>query len=104
MYIQHMKPDYVDIRAAGRELVEQCLALRLRKVTRVATRIYDDELRSLGPTVNQLAVLAILAAREAALPSDLCRILDMERSTVTRTANRMVRNGWIEDCDAQPVE
>ena len=43
---------------------EMCLATRVRQLSRIVTRVYDDALRPLGITASQYTLLAQLASRD----------------------------------------
>jgi DNA-binding MarR family transcriptional regulator len=73
----------------------ECFAVRLRLLNRVITRIYDDALRPLGVTVNQMNILAVVENMSEAEPGVIGRFLHMEKSTVSRNIERMRRQGWL---------
>ena len=79
------------------QMTRECLAMRVRLLSRAITRIYDDALASLGLTANQLNILTAIEAAEAITPGGLARRLDMDKSTVSRTVARMIEHGWIEE-------
>ncbi len=80
------------VETIGRE----CIAGRVRKLSRVITGIYDRALRSHGIKVNQAGILIMLSLVETPTPGDICRGLQMEKSTVSRNVERMRKQGWIE--------
>lgn len=73
-----------------------CIAGRLRLLNRVVTNLYDEALRPLGVRLSQGNVLAVTAKLGVARPADVCDILQLDSSTLSRTMDRMVENGWIE--------
>jgi DNA-binding MarR family transcriptional regulator len=73
----------------------ECFAVRLRLLNRVITRVYDEALRPLGLTVNQMNILAVLENLSEAEAGDIGRVLHMEKSTVSRNTERMRRQGWL---------
>src|SRR5262245_42620602 len=73
-----------------------CIAVRLRLLNRVVTKIYDDELRSLGLKVSQLNVLVLAAKLGLARPAQICSLLRMDTSTLSRGVERMRAKGWLE--------
>ena len=77
-------------------IAAQCLAVRLRRLNRQVSRIYDDALRPLGIKVSQLNILVAATRMGEAKPSDVCRVLDLDASTLSRNLERMRRRGWIE--------
>lgn len=72
-----------------------CIAYRVRLLSRVITGIYDRALLPLGLKVNQANILTMLSLTEQASSADIARVLLMDKSTVSRTVDRMKKNGWI---------
>jgi DNA-binding MarR family transcriptional regulator len=91
-----------------REIANECLAVRLRRLNRVVTSLYDEALRPFGLRISQLNILVVAAVQERARPADLCRQLDLDASTLSRNLHILQRRGWIEyledpgDARAQP--
>jgi DNA-binding MarR family transcriptional regulator len=87
-------------RAAERTPAEviagECIAVRMRALNRAITGLYDDALRPHGLRVGQLNLLVAIARMGSASPGDLCRILHMDKSTLSRDLDLLRRNGWIE--------
>lgn len=73
-----------------------CIAGRLRILNRVITNLYDDALRPFGVKLSQGNVLAVTAKLGVARPAQVCDILELDTSTLSRTVDRMVENGWLE--------
>jgi DNA-binding MarR family transcriptional regulator len=73
----------------------ECFAVRLRLLNRVITRIYDEALRPLGVTVNQMNILAVVENMGEAEAGVIGQFLQMEKSTVSRNIERMRRQGWL---------
>ena len=80
----------------ARQMTNDCIAMRLRQINRMVTRLYDEALRPLGFTVNQLNILATIVTRGPITPGQLGQMLGMEKSTVSRTIERMCKHGWID--------
>ncbi|MEM1251746.1 MAG: MarR family transcriptional regulator [Cyanobacteria bacterium P01_H01_bin.21] len=80
----------------ARQMTSDCIAMRLRQINRMVTRLYDEALRPLGFTVNQLNILATIVTRGPITPGQLGQMLGMEKSTVSRTIERMYKHGWID--------
>ncbi len=79
----------------GRLIASQCLAVRVRRLGRVISRIYDAALAEHGINIAQLNLLAAIAVGGRARPSDLTRLLDLEKSTLSRNLKRMESLGWV---------
>ena len=73
-----------------------CIAGRLRLLNRVVTNLYDDALRPFGVKLSQGNVLAVTAKLGVARPAEVCDLLELDTSTLSRTVERMVANGWLE--------
>src|SRR5438093_13255122 len=73
-----------------------CIAVRLRLLNRVVTNFYDEALRPLGLKVSQLNILVVTARIGLARPAQVCEILQLDKSTLSRNVERMRTNGWLE--------
>src|SRR6266568_576657 len=73
-----------------------CIAVRLRLLNRVVTNFYDDALRPLGLKVSQLNILIVTARLGLARPIQVCDILQLDTSTLSRNVERMRAHGWLE--------
>jgi DNA-binding MarR family transcriptional regulator len=83
--------------AAGIEAIAtSCIAGRLRLLNRVVTNLYDDALRPFGVRLSQGSVLAVAGKLGVARPAQVCEFLELDTSTLSRTVDRMVANGWLE--------
>lgn len=81
-----------DIAAAT---ASQCLATRVRQLSRIITRVYDDALRPLGITASQYTLLAQLASRDGITAVEIGTDLDIEKSTLSRNLKRLLALGHI---------
>jgi len=84
-----------------------CVAVRLRLVNRVVTNFYDDALRPLGLKVSQLNILVVTAKLGLARPAQVCDLLRLDASTLSRNVKPLQAHGWLEvvpdeDARAQP--
>lgn len=92
---------------AADTIARECLAVRLRMLNRVITNIYDDALRPLGVKTSQLNILIATARAGLAKPAEVCHVLQLDTSTLSRNVERMKSKGWLEvvpdeDGRAQP--
>jgi DNA-binding MarR family transcriptional regulator len=90
-------------------IARTCIAVRLRLLNRVVTGFYDDALRPLGLKVSQLNILIVAAKLGLARPTQVCEILQLDASTLSRNVERMRAQGWLEvvaaeDARAQPFQ
>src|SRR5213596_3640760 len=73
-----------------------CIAVRLRLLNRVLTNFYDDALRPLGLKVSQLNILIVAARLGLARPAQVCEILQLDTSTLSRNVKPLQAHGWLE--------
>src|SRR5262245_2597439 len=89
-------------------IARSCIAVRLRLLNRVVTNLYDDALRPLGLKVGQLNILVVTAKLGLARPAQVCDILQLDPSTLSRNVKPLQANGWLEvvpdeDARTQPL-
>src|SRR4051794_9712950 len=79
-------------------IAKTCIAVRLRLLNRVVTNWYDDALRPLGLKVSQLNILIVTARLGLARPAQVCEILQLDASTLSRNVERMQAppRRWLE--------
>lgn len=85
-----------------------CHCLAARRYARAITRLYEEKLRPHGLRATQFSVLAALALRGPTPVKELAEILGLERTTLTRIAGLLERNGWVriarsEDARRRPL-
>ena len=91
------------------EIGKNCLAGRIRVLSRAVTSIFDQAMRHHGFTVPQMNILACVASIGQARPSLVSEVLHMDHTTTSRNLDRMIKNGWLEyvpDADgrAKPIQ
>jgi len=67
-----------------------CIATRVRQLSRIVTRVYDDAMRPLGITASQFTLLTQLASRDGITAVEIGGDLDIEKSTLSRNLKRML--------------
>src|SRR5690349_16372538 len=72
-----------------------CVCANLRRLARIATRLYDVELRSLGMESGQFTLTAAIASLGPVTQAELARGLAMDQSSLTRTLALLHKRGWI---------
>lgn len=93
MMTQTLKPaeaQAVDITDIADTTAKNCLATRVRQLSRIITRVYDDAMRSLGITASQYTLLAQLASRDGITAVEIGQELDIEKSTLSRNLKRLL--------------
>lgn len=88
---------YIHYRAVKPNLAETkgCHCLAARRRARALTRLYEQKLRPHGLRATQFSILAALALKGPTPMSELAEVLGLERTTLTRSAARLERNGWV---------
>ncbi len=76
-------------------MASECLGARTRILARVVTGLYEDALRPHGLKLSQVNVLIATASLGSARPAQLCQALVMDSSSLSRTAERMCKRGWL---------
>lgn len=74
---------------------QACLATRVRQLSRIITRIYDDALRPLGITSSQFTLLTQLAHQDGITAVEIGSELDIEKSTLSRNLKRLLALGHL---------
>ena len=72
-----------------------CACQSLRRLTRLVTRIYDQELRKADIEITQFGLLTGLAIVGEANQKTLSAGFAMDSTTLTRTLALLRRQGWI---------
>jgi DNA-binding MarR family transcriptional regulator len=73
----------------------RCHCLAARRRARELTRRYERKLRPHGLRATQFSILAALGLRGPTPVGELAALLGLERTTLTRGAAVLERNGWI---------
>lgn len=82
-------------------IVRECIAVRVRLLSRVVTAIYDGALRPLGLKASQFNVLVVAAKMGLASPVKVYGFLQMDPSTLSRNVERMRAKGWLEAVEGE---
>src|SRR5262245_39347188 len=85
------------LQAKVTEIVEECVAVRLRLLTRAVTKIYNQALRPHGLTVSQMNILVAVSYLGQAKQQEICKALHLEKSTLSRDLARMRERGWVTE-------
>ncbi len=85
-----------DISTIAEETSGGCLATRVRQLSRIVTRVYDDAMRPLGITGSQFTLLTQLGQQDGITAVEIGFSLDIEKSTLSRNLKRLLALGLIE--------
>lgn len=91
--------------ASSTQRLDSCNCFASRKAARLITKIYEDHLAPLNLTSTQFALLAHLDEVGGASIKDLVEALAMERTSVVRALQPLMRDGFVvqtpDDVDAR---
>jgi len=73
-----------------------CTGGRARKLTRRMTSFYEQHLRRVGLKLSQYSVLMNISTEPHAL-QQLAALLEMDRTTLTRSLKALVEKGWVAE-------
>ncbi len=88
--------DQPDLENLLHSVAGQCIAVRVRVLNRVVTATYDAALRTFGLRVSQMNILVASAAFGPVRPADLCALLHLDPSTLSRNVERLKKKGLVE--------
>ena len=84
-----------DIAEIAENTSAACISTRVRQLSRIVTRVYDDALRPLGITASQFTLLNQLAHQDGITAVEIGHSLDIEKSTLSRNLKRLLALGHI---------
>lgn len=93
--LERSSSDAANITDIAASAAATCLATRVRQLSRIVTRVYDDAMRPLGITASQYTLLAQLASRDGITAVEIGHELDIEKSTLSRNLKRLLALGHI---------
>ena len=82
------------------EIAGTCLHMRVRLLSRVLSKLYDDALRPFGVKSSQFNILVAAGVIGQVSPRQLSRRLHLDLSTVSRNVERLRAAGWLEAMQA----
>lgn len=84
-----------DLESIASATSEACIATRVRQLSRIITRVYDDALRNHKITASQFTLLTQLAQTDGITAAEIGLELDIEKSTLSRNLKRLLALGHI---------
>jgi DNA-binding MarR family transcriptional regulator len=72
-----------------------CACQNLRRLSRIVTRIYDEELSRAGLEITQFGLLTALAQTGEVNQKRLSAGFAMDSTTLTRTLGLLRKQGWV---------
>lgn len=89
--------DDLEAPAPAEIIADECVAVRLRMLTRAVNKIYNGALRPYGLNVSQMNILVALLRLGEAHQQRICQVLYLDKSTLSRDLSRMRQEGWIDE-------
>jgi DNA-binding MarR family transcriptional regulator len=89
------KGTQLDLESIANSTSEACIATRVRQLSRIITRVYDDAMRSHKITASQFTLLTQLAQTDGITAAEIGLELDIEKSTLSRNLKRLLALGHI---------
>src|SRR5207244_8205630 len=90
-----MRAEALEKRPAAALFDLPCACQNLRRITRVVTRIYDQELRRAGLEITQFGLITALAATGEANQKRLSVGFAMDSTTLTRTSKLLLHRHCV---------
>ena len=78
-----------------------CKCFKMRKASRLTTQFYDKKLKSVGIRITQFTILSFIATTENKTLISLSEELSMDRTTLTRGLNILLKDGLIKQIKAK---
>ncbi|MEI6707290.1 MAG: MarR family winged helix-turn-helix transcriptional regulator [Methylococcales bacterium] len=74
---------------------KNCLNFKMRKLTRLLTKMYDAELSKAGIKTTQFTLLCHVISYDSAPLGDIARIMGVDISTLSRNLQPLITAGFI---------
>lgn len=75
----------------------RCIGFNIRRTDRVLTQFYDEMLAPSGLSAPQFGLLAVIAQVEPVPINQLAEIMDIDRTTLTRNLELLVKQGLVQN-------
>ncbi len=79
---------------------QNCACANLRQITRAITQVYDAALKPSGLKATQFTILATISQTGDLPLSKLATQLMMDRTTLTRNLQPLMKKGWVREFKA----
>ncbi len=90
----------MDLNRTAKSIADDCIGYRIRMLSRIFSRMYDDALRPHGVRFSQMNILTAVVLKGPIQPVEIGRLLSLEKSTLSRNVRIMEENGWLK---SEPV-
>ena len=92
---KHQGQSQTNLSEIAEATAANCLATRVRQLSRIITRVYDDAMRPLGITMSQYTLLTQMAQQDGITAVEIGTDLDIEKSTLSRNLKRLLALGHL---------
>jgi DNA-binding MarR family transcriptional regulator len=72
-----------------------CMAMHVRRASRIITQVYDAALRPVGLVLNQFTLLVSIHLVESTSITRLAQELFTDQTTLTRNLKLLEKRGWV---------
>jgi DNA-binding MarR family transcriptional regulator len=79
----------------------RCIGFNVRRTDRVLTQFYDEMLAPSGLSAPQFGLLATIAQAEPVPINQLAEAMNMDRTTLTRNLDLLVKQGLIQNGEGE---
>ena len=83
------------------EVSQECLGLRLRKLDRMVTQLYEKRLSRHGISLAQFTLLTVIGRLEKPSPGQIVSFLHIEKSSLSRNLQLLIRRGLVSAHDTR---
>jgi len=83
------------------EISQDCLGLRLRKLDRIVTQIYEKRLSRHGISLAQFTLLTVIGRLKKPSPGQIVSFLHVEKSSLSRNLQLLIRRGLVSAQDTR---
>ena len=80
-----------------KDITGNCIAVRIRIMDRAVSSIYNNAVRPHGLKITQMNIIVTVAAYGPMEVKPLCRILNMDSSTMSRALARIEKMGYLKN-------
>src|SRR3954454_14520585 len=84
------------------EIAASCLLMRIRHLSRTVGIIYQTALDPFGASTAQFVLLMVIYQHPGASRAQIGRVMDQDRSTLTRNIQGLMALEWVQEASPQP--
>ncbi len=81
-----------------------CISGRISRIQRIVSEIFRKELKPYDLSNSQLSILFVLSKRPQAMQKEICDILYLEKSSLSRNLTRLFSKNYVTKLDNGMVQ